>query len=63
MTPADEAGIAALRESRFDGEVGLSAWNGIALARLCAPDGATLRQDLMSLLSALSAQVPRLWLQ
>lgn len=63
MTPTDEGGIAALREIRFHGEVGLSAWNGIALARLCAPDGASLRQDLMALLSALSAQVPRLWLQ
>jgi len=63
MTPADETSIAALREIHFHGEVGLSAWNGIALARLCASDGATLHQDLMTLLSALSAQVPRLWLQ
>lgn len=63
MTPADETNITALRESRFHGEVGFSAWNGIALARLCAADGATLRQDLITLLSALSAQVPRLWLQ
>src|SRR5262245_42427996 len=62
VTPADEAGIAALRDIRFHGEVGLSAWNGIALARLCAPDGSILRQDLMTLLCALSAQVPRLWL-
>jgi len=63
MTPADETSIAPLRDNRFQGEVGLSAWNGIALARLCACDGATLRQDLITLLSALSAQVPRLWLQ
>jgi urease accessory protein len=63
MTPADETSIAPLRDSRFHGEVGLSAWNGIALARLCAPDGASLRQDLITILSALSAQVPRLWLQ
>lgn len=63
MTPADETSIAALRESHFHGEVGMSAWNGIALARLCAPDGATLRHDLMTALSALSAQLPRLWLQ
>src|SRR5262245_56082613 len=38
LTPADETNIATLREIRFHGEVGLSAWNGIALARLCAPD-------------------------
>jgi urease accessory protein len=63
MTPADETNIAALREIHFHSEVGLSAWNGIALARLCAPGGAMLRQDLVTLLSALSAQVPRLWLQ
>jgi urease accessory protein len=63
MTPADETRIAALREIRFQGEVGLSAWNGIALARLCAAGGAALRQDLITILSALCARVPSLWLQ
>ena len=38
-------------------------WNGLALARLAAPDGAALRHDLALLLAALSrAPLPRLWL-
>jgi urease accessory protein len=45
------------------GEVGISAWNGIALARLVARDGAALRHDLIAVLSALGQAVPRLWLQ
>ena len=47
----------------FVGEVGISAWNGIAVARLCAKDGAALRHDLIAVLAALGAQLPRLWLQ
>ncbi len=50
-------------DDTFKGEVGISAWNGIAVARLCAVDGATMRQDLIAVLAALGAQVPRLWLQ
>ena len=45
------------------GEVGISAWNGLAVARLCARDGATLRHDLIAVLAALGTTVPRLWLQ
>jgi urease accessory protein len=54
--------VRALGET-FKSEVGISAWNGIAVARLCAKDGATLRHDLIAVLAALGAQVPRLWLQ
>ncbi len=54
--------VRALGET-FQSEVGISAWNGIAVARLCAKDGATLRHDLIAVLAALGAQVPRLWLQ
>ncbi|MDP2410478.1 MAG: urease accessory protein UreD [Pseudolabrys sp.] len=46
----------------FAGEVGISAWNGIAVARLCARDGAKLRHDLIAVLAALGTSVPRLWL-
>jgi urease accessory protein len=45
------------------GEVGISAWNGLAVARLCAKDGAILRHDLIAVLAALGTPVPRLWLQ
>ena len=58
--------VRALNEtskSGFSGEVGISAWNGIAVARLCAKDGAALRHDLIAVLAALGQSVPRLWLQ
>lgn len=63
--PGAEEQLAAVRalDDTFKGEVGISAWNGIAVARLCARDGATLRHDLIAVLAALGAQVPRLWLQ
>jgi urease accessory protein len=63
--PGDEEMVAAARarDKQFVGEVGISAWNGIAVARLCASDGAGLRHDLAVLLSALGVQLPRLWLQ
>jgi urease accessory protein len=63
--PGDDASIAAVRAvaQDFHGEVGVSAWNGLALARLVAPDGATLRRDLIGVISALGgAKLPRLWL-
>ena len=50
-------------EGQFRGEVGVSAWNGLAVARLCAADGAALRHDLVLVLAALrTAPLPRLWL-
>jgi urease accessory protein len=62
--PFDDGKLAAVRalEDQFAGEVGISAWNGIAVARLCAKDGAALRHDLIAVLASLGAQVPRLWL-
>jgi len=64
MAPSDGGKLAAVRalSEQFTGEVGISAWGGIAVARLCAKDGAALRHDLIALLAALSASVPRLWL-
>jgi urease accessory protein len=58
----DVAAVQALAEI-FAGEVGISAWNGIAVTRFVAKDGATMRRDLMAVLAALSATpLPRLWL-
>jgi len=64
MAPSDGGKLAAVRalSEQFTGEVGISAWGGIAVARLCAKDGAALRHDLIALLAALGASVPRLWL-
>ena len=48
---------------QFRGEVGTSAWNGIAVARLCAADGAALRYDLTTLLASLrGGKLPHCWL-
>ena len=63
IAPAGETTIAAVRALEFAGEAGISAWNGLALARLVARDGATLRRDLIAVLAALGHSVPRLWLQ
>ena len=65
VAPGTDDTLAAVRAlaEQFVGEVGISAWNGIAVARLCAKDGAQLRHDLIALLAALGVSVPRLWLQ
>jgi urease accessory protein len=63
VIPGDDALARSVREQTFLGEVGISAWNGFALARLVAETGAKLRQDLSALLKLLRAgRLPRLWL-
>jgi urease accessory protein len=65
IVPGDEAlveNIRTLSES-FGGEVGISAWNGFAMARFCAQDAAPLRADMMAVLGRASGwALPRLWL-
>jgi urease accessory protein len=63
--PGDDSAVAAVRAitDNFAGEVGASAWNGLAVVRLCARDGAALRRDLVSVLTTVGgAPLPRLWL-
>jgi len=64
IVPGDEALIERLREASesFAGEVGISAWNGFAMARFCAQDAARLRADMMTVLARTGAPLPRLWL-
>jgi urease accessory protein len=62
IAPSDDAKLTAVRALQIAGEVGISAWNGIAVARLCGKDGAALRHDLIALLATLGQRVPRLWL-
>ncbi|MCK1400381.1 urease accessory protein UreD [Bradyrhizobium sp. 4] len=64
LVPGDEALIERLREASesFGGEVGISAWNGFAMARFCAQDAARLRADMMAVLARTGAALPRLWL-
>ncbi|MDT3687839.1 MAG: urease accessory protein UreD [Pseudorhodoplanes sp.] len=65
LVPGSDDAIAKVRAlgEQFAGEVGISVWNGIAVARLCARDGAALRRDLIAMLAALDRKtLPRLWL-
>lgn len=64
IVPGDEALIERIREASqsFSGEVGISAWNGFAMARFCAQDAARLRADMMTVLARTGAALPRLWL-
>jgi urease accessory protein len=65
MVPGDEALVERIREiaASCSGEVGLSAWNGFAMARFCAQDAARLRTDMMAVLGRASGSpLPRLWL-
>jgi len=65
IVPGDAALVDRIREASesFGGEVGISAWNGFAMARFCAQDAARLRADMMAVLArASSVPLPRLWL-
>jgi urease accessory protein len=65
IVPGDEALVERIRAASdaFGGEVGISAWNGFAMARFCAQDAARLRADMMAVLGRASGSaLPRLWL-
>jgi urease accessory protein len=65
IVPGDAALVERIRElsPSFRGEVGISQWNGFAMARFCAQDAAKLRADIMAVLGrAGGAALPRLWL-
>jgi urease accessory protein len=64
VIPGDDAVTTVVRAlgEICGGEVGVSAWNGLAVVRFCASDGAVLRHDLVAVLTALrGASLPRLW--
>ena len=65
IVPGDEAVVERIRQAAdtFGGEVGISAWNGFAMARFCAQDAARLRADMTTVLGRASPlPLPRLWL-
>jgi urease accessory protein len=65
IVPGDEALVMRIREltKSFGGEVGISCWNGFAMARFCAQDAMRLRADMMAVLGRASGSaLPRLWL-
>ena len=65
IAPGDEVLVERIREApnSFGSEVGISCWNGFAMARFCAQDAARLRADMMAVLGRASDfRLPRLWL-
>jgi urease accessory protein len=65
IVPGDEALVERILtlSDKFGSEVGISAWNGFAMARFCAQDAARLRADMMAVLGhASGSALPRLWL-
>jgi urease accessory protein len=65
MVPGDAVLVERIRElsEMFSAEVGISCWNGFAMARFCAQDAARLRADMMAVLGRASGSgLPRLWL-
>jgi urease accessory protein len=65
IVPGDAALVELIREltKSLGGEVGISCWNGFAMARFCAQDAARLRADMIAVLGRASgAALPRLWL-
>jgi len=64
IVPGGAETVERIRELHpsFRGEVGASAWNGFAVARLCAADGAALRHDLTTLVASLrGGKLPHCW--
>ena len=65
VVPGDQALVERIRRASesFGGEVGISCWNGFAMARFCAQDAARLRADMIAVLGhATGSALPRLWL-
>lgn len=65
LVPGGNDEVMALRAAAAGcrGDMGVSTWNGLVLARFIAADGAALRHDLTRALGALGrAALPRLWL-
>lgn len=65
VVPGDEALAQAIQDmtDAFRGEVGASAWNGRAVLRFCARDGAALRHDIACALKTIRTEpLPRLWI-
>jgi urease accessory protein len=64
VAPDAETRLDMAREAlqSIQGEAGVSAWNGMLVARLAAPAGHLIRADLIRLLQSLRATpLPRVW--
>ncbi|WP_250265626.1 urease accessory protein UreD [Rhodovastum atsumiense] len=64
VAPDAESRLEALRTALAPFEAGASAWNGMLLARILAPDGAALRAAVVAGLECLRGgrSLPRVWM-
>jgi urease accessory protein len=64
VAPDAEAVLDRVRAALEAAEAGVSAWNGLLLARILAPDGAALRAAVVAALQAIrgARPLPRVWL-
>jgi urease accessory protein len=64
VAPDAEARLDAVRDVLGESEAGASAWNGMLIARILAPDGAASRRGVTAALSVLRDRrpLPRAWL-
>jgi urease accessory protein len=66
VAPDAEAALDGVRAALTDSrdEAGVSAWNGMLVARILAPDGAALRRSVIAALAVLRTPrpLPRVWL-
>ena len=66
VAPDAEALLTPVREvlEESGAETGVSAWNGMLVARMLAPDSASLRQAVVAALSVIRAPrpLPRVWM-
>lgn len=64
VAPEAASRLEALRAALAGSEMGASAWNGMLLARILAPDGAKLRMAVETALSVLrpDQKLPRVWM-
>jgi len=64
VAPDAEVRLEAVRDAITDADCGASAWNGMLIARILAPDGASSRRTVMAALAVLrdGRPLPRVWL-
>lgn len=64
VAPDAEARLDAVRAMLTEAECGASAWNGMLVVRILAPDGASSRRSVIAVLSVLrdGRPLPRVWL-
>ncbi|BAT58831.1 urease accessory protein UreD [Variibacter gotjawalensis] len=61
ISPGREEHVEAFRAATYQGEAGISCWNGHCVARFSAHNSAALRNDMAAALHAMNMTLPRIW--